>query len=93
MRKTTKTEHLLDDLEAAVHLLALEVKVLRGLLRQAPPALSEKEETLKALAREAQNLASQAYALEVALRRELGEDNSAETLRRELGLGEPRPWR
>jgi len=76
----------LEELEAAGRMLVLEAKALRDLKAQAPKALGEQRRKLLEAADAARTLVSELYALEVALRRSLGEDNSAEALRRELSL-------
>ena len=60
-------------------------EVLKALHAQAPLSLREWKGELEGLAERLRALASEVYALEVRAKRPL-EDNSAEALRRELGL-------
>ena len=77
-------DRLLEDLEAQARLLVVQVRHLKALHARAPLSLEWKGE-LEGLAERLRALASEVYALEVRAKRPL-EDNSAEALRRELGL-------
>jgi len=80
-----KVNQLLDDLEATARLLLVQAGHLKALHAQAPLSLAERKRELERLAERLRALASEVYALEVEAKRPL-EDNSAEALRRELGL-------
>jgi uncharacterized protein YecE (DUF72 family) len=80
-----RTDRLLEDLEAQARLLVVQVRHLKALHAQAPLSLREWKGELEGLAERLRALASEVYALEVRAKRPL-EDNSAEALRRELGL-------
>ncbi|WP_448377545.1 hypothetical protein [Fervidobacterium sp.] len=80
-----KVNQILDDLEATARLLLVQVRHLQGLGVQAPMSLAERKRELERLAERLRALTSEVYALEVEAKRPL-EDNSAEALRRELGL-------
>jgi len=82
--RTDRVDRLLDDLEAQARLLAVQVRHLKALHAQAPLSPEWKGE-LEGLVERLRALASEVYALEVRAKRPL-EDNSAEALRRELGL-------
>lgn len=73
---------LLDQMEAAARYIALEVKYLRELH---PKDLKPYEDDLKRALDTLRNTASALYATN-ARARQATEDNSAATLRKELGL-------
>jgi hypothetical protein len=81
--RVDRVDRLLEDLEAQARLLVVQVRHLKALHAQAP--LREWKGELEGLVERLRALASEVYALEVRAKRPL-EDNSAEALRRELGL-------
>lgn len=73
----------LEELEAAARMLLVQAKAFRELKERSPLALKTLKAELSELNEALRGLVSQLYALEVRAKGTLGEDNSAEALRRE----------
>jgi hypothetical protein len=80
-----RMDRLLEDLEAQARLLVVQVRHLKVLHAQALELRLALPQAQGGLVERLRALASEVYALEVRAKRPL-EDNSAEALRRELGL-------
>lgn len=74
----------LNELEGHARMLLTQAKVLRELKAAHPKAFKKLEKGLSPLLAELRSLVSRLYGLEAALKSSLGEDNSAQTLRREF---------
>lgn len=73
----------LEELEAAARMLLAQARAFRELKERSPLALKALRKELLEAGEALRGLVSRLYALEVRVKRTLGEDNSAEALRRE----------
>ncbi len=75
-------EKYLEELRLAARAVALYTEDLLAMVREDPVGMMAHKKEVKEALEGMRLLASRLYALEVQVRREKGEDNSAETLRK-----------